>query len=270
MATTQTEKTAPKKKSPPAVKKNPEPTTAVTAKSNSDLAVPTGSWGHTASNSRDIIIPKILAMQGLSKLVAARKATIGDFVESLNSTKLGSVDRPIEFIPFAVKPMWIIFEEKNGAMKYVKQVDIDAENDAWPYEEVLNGVKIRRDRTLNFYVLLPEEVKAGMYFPYIISFRRTSMMAGKKLNTAFARLAAFNKPPASEVYELCGTSQSNDKGTFIVMDVKKKRETAQDELAAAFQWFKTVSSTAVKVDDSDLEVEAEQYQAPRDTGPEMY
>lgn len=256
-------KTTVKQPSVKNTKATPPPTPSQEVMAKADQAVSTNvhNWTAQSASAKDLLIPKILVMQGLSKLVAARKAQIGDLVESLNSEKLGTIDQAVEFIPFGIRPMWVHFAEdkpNSNNFKYKGQEDITPANDNLPYEEVINGVKVRRDRTLNFYCLRPSEIKDGMHFPYMLSFRRTSMMAGKKLNTAFVRLAAFNKPPAADVFELCGSMQSNEKGTYAVLDVRKKRESTPEEIAACFQWHQTISQSNVKIDDSDLQGETEE------------
>lgn len=216
------------------------------------------AWGVQQLTSKDIIIPKILAMQGLSKFVTDGKAMMGEFRDSLNGGLLGDYEKnPLEFIPFYLEKVWAIYEEKNGEMKFSRTVPIEPGNENWPIEEVLNGVKIKRDRTANFYVLLPSDIKKGEAIPHILSFRRTSARAGQKLNTTmFMKNLKAGKTPASMVMELFGAKVKNDKGVFIVLDVREKRESEAGEVAEAFSWVAHVKSGAAKVDNSDLEGEA--------------
>lgn len=236
-------------------------TTAVAVAETRELgaAADLSAWGAPPSiTHKDIVIPKILPMQGLSKKVMEGQAAFGEFRDSLNNELVGTLNKPFEFIPFFMEKVWIVFEEKNGAMKFTKTVRIDTGNEDWPYEEVVNGVKIRRDRTMNFYVLLPEEVEKGIAIPYILSFRRTSLNAGKKLaTTMFVKNMAAKKTPAAMVCELGGVKTQNDKGTFVVMDIKEKRPSTNVEIAKAFEWLQPIAKGAAKVDNSDLEGEAE-------------
>lgn len=225
-------------------------------------------WGVPTVSARDIVIPKILAMQGLSKKVTDGEAVLGEFRDSLNNAKLGDTKNPIEFIPFYMEKVWIVFEDRRAAgaqlpnFKFIKTVAIDSSNENWPYEEVLNGVLIRRDRTMNFYCLLPAQVKDGTGIPHVLSFRRTSLRAGQKLaTTMFMKNIKAGKTPASMVMEISGTKTSNDKGTFIVLDVKEKRASTEAEVAEAFNWVKAIRTGTTKVDDSDLQAEATTYTA---------
>lgn len=252
-----------------AKKKEAEQTTEVAAATAAQVpaAMTAGdlkAWGVEGLTQRDIVIPKILAMQGLSKLVTSGQAKFGEFRDSLNGVVLGEIGKQaIEFVPFLLEKVWIVFEDKNppGSQqtnyKFTKVEPLTAENENWPYEEVINGVKIRRDRTMNFYVLLPGEIEKGGAIPYILSFRRTSARAGQKLaTTMFMKNLKAGKTPASMVLELHGEKQQNDKGTFVVLDVKEKRPSTTAEIAEAFSWVKTVKAGKTRADTSDLEAEA--------------
>lgn len=260
--------------------KKEETTTAAEATTETGLvaqaaaglpAVPgLAAWGKKPVDVRNIVIARILPQQPMSKFVTEGKAMIGDMIESSNGTKIGDLKTPLEFIPFHQVENWIIFEEKNGAMKFAKIVPCDASNTNWLLEEVVNGVKIKRDRVLEYYVLLPSDLAKGVKRPYVMSFRRTSMKAGKKLyTTMFVTNAANGLTPAATVCSLTGTKTTNDKGTFIVMDVTEGRKSTEAEQVAAFEWYQTVvSSKDIKVDDSAIETEERAFVAP--TGPAQF
>lgn len=234
-------------------------------------AVPdSGAWGSEGVDSRDILMPKILLMQGLSKLVTSEKAKMGDFVDSLSHTILGGKEKPLDFIPFHTFKTWIIFHEVNGKLEYVRQEPMTPLNQDWPLEEVMEGTKVRRDKAINIYCVLPEQVATGEFFPYLISFRRTSYTAGRKLTTAFAKLKMFKIAPAKRVFSLSCTKQENEKGVFYVADVVEKRKSTEPEVKAAWDWHLVMQSANVKIDNSDLETEAaagESAAAPAAGGP---
>lgn len=209
-------------------------------------------WGSEGVQASDILIPKLLVMQGLSKLVADGQAHVGQIRDSLNGELLGGKEKAMEVIAFSSFRTWVIFEKRNGKDEYVKTERITAENENWPINEVVGGVEVRRDKCLNFYVIRPEEIKQGMAFPYLISFRRTSMQAGKKLSTFAAKLNAFKLPLASKVINLSVTAQENDKGKFFVFDVAMGRAASTAEVQEAFKWYQTLQTAQVRHDDSDL------------------
>jgi len=102
-------------------------------------------------------------------------------------------------------------------------------------------------------VLIPDEVKEGGCMPYVLSFRRTSLKAGKKLATQmFVKNRAANKNPAAVVLEVSGHSKQNDDGEFIVQDVKAKRPSTDEEMVKAYEWYQLIHSGKTKVDESDL------------------
>jgi hypothetical protein len=230
-------------------------------------AVPESSWGSEGLSNSDILVPKLLVMQGLSDLVAEGKANVGQIRESINGELLGGMVKPkeqtaVEVVAFSSFKTWVIFEKKNGKDEYVKTVPMTPENEGWLIDEVIGGVQVRRDKCLNFYVLLASELKAGTAFPYLVSFRRTSMRAGKKLATMAAKLRVFKKPLAAKIINLGVLAEENDKGKYFVFDVTQGRSTTTDELAAAHQWYEALKTTNVKVDDSDLKKPEATYTAP--------
>jgi hypothetical protein len=211
-----------------------------------------GSWGSEDISSEDMIIPKLLVMQGLSDLVADGKATMGEFRSSLDGKKLGDEKSPVEFVVFNTFKDWVISEDG----EFTQIVPVTAENQGWAYEEVINGHAIKRVKGLNFYVLLTEDIKNNEAFPYVISFRSTSYTAGKKLATHLAKLRMFKQPSAAQVFSLSTIREKNDKGTFMVLDVTPAAKATPEQLASAWQWHEVLkTSKSVKIDE-ELETKA--------------
>lgn len=211
-----------------------------------------GPIDDTPVDMSDLLIPKILLMQGMSKLVGAEKALSGDMIDSISNAKLGNKESSIEVIPFHVTKTWVIFEEINGKLEYKEIVPFNETNATWKWDDVDQGVKIRRDKSINYYVLLPSEINAGMYMPYVVSFRRTSYQGGQKLETARAKFQLFKKPIFAKTFKLLAIKESNDKGTFNRFDVETCRDTTPEEIAAVNKWRELVKAPHARVDDSDL------------------
>jgi len=205
-----------------------------------------GAWGAPAMDSRDIIIPKILCMQGLSELVTDDKAKMGDFVDSMTSTVIGNYEKkPITFIPFHLEKIWIISEKKQGEKDFsFKTIEkVTPANINKKYSEFENDVEIKNEYCMNFYVLRPD----AMTLPSIISFKGMSSKEGKVLATKmYVANAAEGKIPPAFAMELSGKKDKNDKGTFITLKVSEKRESTADEIAAAFKWYKLIQSGQAK------------------------
>lgn len=218
------------------------------AKSQSkELATPAlADWGTPAVSSRDIVIPKILCMQGLSVLVSEEKAKMGDFVDSMTSEIIGNYkDKAVKFIPFHLEKIWIISTKKSGEsdFSFASIEAVTPENEGMRYQEVVDGIEYKREYTMNFYVLRPEDTS----LPYILSFKGMSGKAGKILATQmYVRNSAAGLVPPAKIMELSGTKDKNDKGIFITLNSKAVDESSAEQIDCAFKWYKTVTSGQTK------------------------
>jgi hypothetical protein len=217
-------------------------------------------WATPELSSQDLIVPKILAMQGLSKQVAAGEAVMGEFRNSVTGECMGSLKQPLAFLPFYMQRNFVVMKLTNGKWKFVRQVPLTAANDDHPFEVVTAaGEQEKWYRAYDFFVLLPNEIEEGRALPYILTFRSSSLRAGKKLNKImYMDNLKAGGYPASMFIELSGEKTTNDKGTFVVMDVKPTEKATKEAITEAFKWMKTVTknSARIKVDHSDLEAEA--------------
>jgi len=210
-------------------------------------------------SAQDITLPKMLLMQGLSKLVSSGEARMGEIRDSLTRDLLGGQCgkemKPVSFIPVHLTMLWTVFEKRAGKDVWVGTEPMTAHNHDLPINEVKNGIEIRRDRTMNVIALRPEDIKAGEAFPYVISFRRYSFPAGKDLAAYGTKLKMTKKPLAYFTFQLESEKQENEKGVFFKYILKKERVSTPEEISEAKNWFDIVSKVKVKVDDSDLESE---------------
>lgn len=213
-------------------------------------------WGGSQSfTQNDIVIPKILPLQFMSEKVKDKLGDYGDFRDTLNNEKFGDVETPFEVIPFFVHKKWIEYDvvtNKSGAKKreYRGVVSIDHSNDGLPYVDA-DGM-VERDRCVDVYVVVPKQVEEGNSFPYVLSFRRTSLKAGNKIITQILRNERMNKPPCAVTMMISGKSVQNDNGEFIVQDVQVGKPATQEQIADAFSWYKIVSKGETKLDESDI------------------
>lgn len=240
-------------------------------------ALDPNEWGVTEVSSRDIIIPRILLMQPMSDKVTNGDAAFGEFRESLNNEKLGDFKEGFEFIPFHMEKVFIEYKlipTKDGAKKeYLRVVPITPQNEDLPYEDREKGddgvsYDISRDRVMNFYVLLPKELQTGGAIPYILSARRTSMTAGKKLATQmYVKNMMAKKTPASTVCIATCSKQSNDEGTWAVMDVAPVGQTSDQYVLEALKWLKMIKAGKAKAHEESYNEEASA--AVRDVGTTM-
>lgn len=200
------------------------------------------AWGETEVSSGDIVIPKILLMQGLSEAVAEEKAKMGDFLDSLSGEVIGNHKKPVQVIPFHLERIWI--HSKNNGKDFEFDSITTANNpNEHEYIEVVDGTEWKHEYCMNFYVLRPED----MSLPYVVSFKGTGRKAGKALATQmFVKNKMAGKIPPAFVMELSAHKDSNDKGTYYVWDTKVSRESKPEEISQAFKWFKTINAGGTK------------------------
>lgn len=248
MSATQTEKVKAKGK-PSAIVAAP---TALATRAPVDLK----KWGRPDLTTQDIMIPKILAMQGMSKKVLAGEAKFGEFRDSLNDVVLGDEKNPMEFVPFFSEKVYVVMRQAKGAkqFKFHHQEPITRANESHEYLCALpDGGEEKWYRTMNFYVLLPSQIAEGKELPHLLSFRSSSFKGGSRLMTRmWVQNPQEGMSPAGMVIQLSCEKKTNDQGTFVVMDVKAIRKATEEEEAVAEKWNTTVQSGAVKVDHSDL------------------
>ena len=223
------------------------------------------AWGAPQMSTQDIIIPKILPMQGLSVAVAEGRAQMGEFRDSVNNSLLGDLTKPVHCIPFFLQKSWDVLQEQaDGQFKFSHSVPVVEDpskpdyNDNWKWEDTKDGLKVKNVRRLNFYVLLPSEVEAGTAVPYIMSFKSTSIKEGKKLFTQmYMRNIRAGLPPAAFTIKIGGSRQKNDKGIFIVPNYQMDRAATEAELTECLSWIKLIQRGSVKVDETQDDVKSE-------------
>ena len=227
-------------------------------------------WGFDNSVSdSDVVIPKLLLMQKTSQLVDDENSgvSVGDIVRSTSKEILAKKGGPLEFVPIHQFKTWVKYDMSSGSPKFAGIEPCSSANEdlEWEYEE--DGKQMRRDMTLNFYVLLKEDLVAHVeakekgtttnLFPCLVSFSRTSYRAGKILATHFFMCGRNRIPVPGTVYSLSSERKSNDSNSWYTLDVAKVGETDPLLMNECREWWKILhnSANSVKVDHSDLEEE---------------
>lgn len=232
-------------------------------------AMDLSQWGQAPISSKDIVIPRINLMQGLSNMVTEGEAVFGEFRDSLANKKLGDFKQGFQIIPFHMRKIFVEYDATDKTdKKYLRTVDITPQNENLPYEDMGKNEKgetiyISRDYVLEFFCLLPSELKSGGELPYILSFRRTSLREGRKLATQmYVTNRGAGLPPPGLVVTVESGKQSNEKNSWAVAQVnlspEATRKATNEEMGLALKWFKTVNSGAAKVDDTVYESETKQ------------
>lgn len=257
MAVTKKRKT--KKKT---TKKRGKKVSAVQQETSKEISTATelSAWGDAPSiSSQDILISKILLMQGLSQLVSDEEALMGEFRDSVTKDYLGKAgSEPIEAVPFHMEKSWVTVtaegNEFRGITPYV-------EGQEKPRTEELDGEDVNNYYTLTFYVLLKKDLenfdKTGVKpMPCAVSFKSKSLRAGKALATQmYVRNRGANLTPAGVICNFDAKKTKNDKGTFYVFDITPGDKTKDEWQLVALDWLKTIKAGATKTDTSDFGVE---------------
>jgi hypothetical protein len=206
------------------------------------------AWGENEMTSQDMVIPKILCMQGLSDLVSEGKAKMGDFVDSLSNEVIGSTDEPVEIVPFHMEKIYIISKREKGANRYEFDRIEAVTGQNYPFEDEIDGMQFKYEYCLQFYCLRPDDTS----LPYVVSFKSTSLKSGKVLSTQmFVRNRAAGLVPPAFHIELGGRKEKNDLGTFIVMEVKQGKKTSDELIGQCLDWLKIIRAGKTRVEHNE-------------------
>lgn len=223
-------------------------------------------------SAEDIVIPRLLAMQGMSPKVLEGDASFGEVRDTLNwevhgSAKAGKAEaKPVEFLPFFMKKAWIIKKElQPGKWKTVEMIKVTPGNekdDPFQKWEDSEGVTTMRQFAYIYLGLV-----RGQNIPYSIAFRGASRAAGKTLYTmSFASKSILNVPkeeswkkyPCSQWVNITPTKQTKEDSTFIVFEPSLGKSALPEEFAKAMEWlstFKTNADSIKMMDDDESAVE---------------
>ncbi len=202
-------------------------------------------------DTSDILIPKILLMQGPSKLVAEGKAAQGDMVNSVTNEKLGDKTKGITFAPLSTYKTMTVMRDKDGMYIYDRTEPWTSAHASKPFEETLNGTKYKNYPTLNFFVMLESELKKANTMPCLISFKSTSLKAGKKMINHFASAADIGQKPCSGMLTLTCKLESGKKGPYHCLDISFSGNTPAEYGPKLLRWESILKQTAVKVDNTE-------------------
>ena len=210
-------------------------------------------WGARAEvNTDNFLISKILPMQPTSTLVKDGKAVFGELRDSTTGELLAPVGKSLEFIPIELKEEWLVSELVGKSWEFKETIPYNNSNKSLPKEETVNGVQVKRVHSMEFYVLLLNDLVKGIDFPKTISFRSTSLRAGKVLYTqAYVLNPRQWLPPAGMVMSLSTKRVDGDNGSYMVMEVAPVEKTESSYVESAEKWYDLVRVGKAKVDDRE-------------------
>lgn len=238
-------------------------TKAVAVKATTALAEATefeaGGWAEEVVDSSDIIIPKILLMHPTSELVKKGKMNQGDIIKSTSGELVAKRGTAFEVIVFEKWKEWRIMKKnpQSGRFEYVGMEPWTSKNDNLPWDYEANGEKFRRDKTLNFYCILADEVSTNP-FPAKLSFTRTGYKIGAKIADSYARALMEKQEPIRQTYKISSELVEGNEETFFSFAVEYGKATTDEQKAAARRWKSIVTAAkknnTIKDDSVDEEV----------------
>lgn len=238
-----------------------------------------GSWGAEGISNSDIIIPRLLLMQGLSEAVNDGVAAAGDIIRSTTRKILAKKGESVDFIPLMSFKSWVVSEEVGGKFEYRREEPMSAANEnlPWTFEAPSSAAaekkaNWRRDQSINIYTLLVDDVaratkaiealtKGEMpspedaLMPCLVSFRRSSYRTGRQMLTFFKSCEQFKTPPASGIYKLSSAIEKGDKGTYHVFVAEQKGRSTVEQLTVAKEWWKILNTAKIAIDADHVESE---------------
>lgn len=223
-------------------------------------------------NFRDLIIPKILVMQGLSKLVAEGEAKMGDIVDTAANTVIGSVrekdKKPVRFYPLQMFRYWVKrLIDSDGKLQFDSATPWTAANADMPWDIMDGEKKIGTNEETVVFAVVPEHNVDNIDEPpRLMSFRKTSLKQTKALKHHFFMCMSTRKEvPFQTAFELTGRLDKNDKGEQWYLPEALPKGKADDETAQKLMAIYKRYGTAIKEKVAGLiDDEAEVTSAPRD------
>lgn len=179
-----------------------------------------GAAGLENMEARDMVIPRLIIMQGLSPAVVAGEAVIGEIRSSVTKEVILGRDEECAFIPIYHYKEWISWADRSSNEGILdRSMDPDSEL----AQAALRGDKREDDRGRevrvvteyhNFAVLVPN---ISLEFPMILSCARTNHKKGRQL-LALARYRG-NRPLFAGKYLMSASMETNKAGDdYFVYD----------------------------------------------------
>lgn len=228
---------------------------------------------HETMLASDMIIPRIVVLQGQSKLVTSGQGKVGDMVFSSTGRKLTDpLSGMINIIPLTYRSTWVHCVKKGTKFVWESEEERNASNETAIYPERNHqGLEYQHNRNFDVFALLESDIVASIeaektgeididriVMPVLISFRRSNYHAGKSLVNFFQRVQAaqkrFNVAPfhyTKELGSFISSKDDNNFGIFVTNEASGKLSAhpyGKEIVAQANAWYSQVARGAIKVE----------------------
>jgi len=203
----------------------------------------------------DIQIPSLMLMQSNSTFVADDdQLKPGYYIHSITKDIWGKQDKePVELIFFDLFKTQVTTDVTNES-KWVQTVAWSADMEAEPYEEVIDGLTIRKELVYNYMCFRAADVRSlehpitsdrvHVATPIVVKFKGGSKKNGKRLNQVFQDYADFGAPSWATTFMLGARHETNKKNQkFWVYDFKKGNQASQEQQLAAGALYKKLQAS---------------------------
>ncbi len=220
-------------------------TAVTTATENAVANIGLDDFGSAPVTSNDIMIPKIILMQKMSKKLDTNEdLKEGDLIDSLTDEKIGGLKNPLEIIPFHLEKVWFRSIRKGKDFELLTIEDVTVQNEQLRYTEIKNGEEYKNEMHMRFYCLRPDD----MSLPYVIAFKGASHKKGKILATQMYiknRASGMNQAGMATVITV--TKETKGDNTFCVLNPTPSRRTTDEEQQECLKWFKTITASKQQI-----------------------
>jgi hypothetical protein len=222
--------------------------------------------------TKDLEIPKLMLMQPMSDAVGAQKAKFGELINTMDGSVVGGVDAaPVEIIPLKQFKTVRIYDMTSQPPKFIRSEPDDGKNSNFENREGNeNGIPVKRVLNMNFFVLIKKEIDADEAFPAVVSFKSTSIPAGKQVATQMFKMIQLDKAPYSKTIMLGAKRETKDKKTWAVFEIGKGGLADQKAITVAEKWLVSLAAAQNVIivgdnEDNDMESDVSNSPAPAPT-----
>lgn len=206
------------------------------------------AWGSENVAQESVLIPRLILAQDLTEAVKNGVCRPGAILDSATGQVLAAPGEKLEIIPIYTFREWEIYNviEERGKVKekYASRVRVNPSNEGWTAEGYENGQAVKRVKSLNFFCLLPSKIDS---MPYLVSFKKSGMNAGKKIATHFYNSGLRKVAPAGQTFSLSGAAKTWEGYTFQSYAIEPSRLSTIEEVAKAYQWYQLFTKNDVQV-----------------------
>ena len=199
-------------------------------------------WGDVVVESKDLLLPKILLLQAISEVVKQREGRDGDYYNTLLGEVCSNDKGEISILPFYCRQSYTV-EKWNGKKFEFLRSDPHEVGEVRQYEVEDSTGRYKYLHNYEFFCMLEN---GGT--PASVTFRSTSHKAGQQLfNLMYVQNYEKGRTPAHNWITLGRREQTNDMGTFWVMDIGMGRESVVEEVKECLKWITVIKKSAYKV-----------------------